>query len=144
MTDIHRQLKMVANSATILPIQIAMFWSRPYNSRPDGDQDGDGGHGDHVERQEEVLEESVGALAVHARSQPAEPAVKGREIGRENKVTFTPLQLRDDAPEADRFHPAWFFTQNVLQNKGHREIPICLSLQFYLRSFQNSAYKPPL
>ena len=42
------------------------------HSRPDGDDDGDGGHGDHVDGDEQVLEQPVHALAVHL-GQASEP-----------------------------------------------------------------------
>ena len=52
-------------------------------SRPDGDDNGDGGHGDHVEREEEVLDQPVHALPVHL-GQTAEPGRSG-EKERENR-----------------------------------------------------------
>ena len=57
-----------------LPLVLMITALQHSYSRPDGDHNGDGRHGDHVERQEEVLGQPVHALAVHF-GQASEPEI---------------------------------------------------------------------
>ena len=59
-----------------LPLVLMIAALQHSYSRPDGDHNGDGRHGDHVERHEEVLGQRVHALAVHLARQTSKPEIK--------------------------------------------------------------------